>query len=191
MLVLAASSCDTCPRSSPLQPPTRTPCTSRQKNPRRYDLDLAEGSPRAKFCGGMVGRRGSGANTSLKVRDGYFVRSDCAFVAGFRATVPNTLHPAAGQRGGRKSPTWLCQPTKLCFLDLSGNETATVLTPRMRNVLRRALPARSRDSRKLDPLKSPKSPGSLQKGSQKLENFVCFRLKGAACGRSERSLFEK
>lgn len=99
-------------------------------------------------------------------------------------------HPAAVQRGGRKSQTWLCQPTKRCFLDLSGNETAPVLTPRMRNVLRRALPACSRDSRKLDPLEEPKSPGSLEKGFQKWETFVCFRLKGeAACGGEVKDLY--
>ena len=53
-----------------------------------------------------VGRRGSGADRSLKVSDGYFVRSDCAFAAGFRATVPNTLltpRPVKGE-GGRVNP---------------------------------------------------------------------------------------
>ena len=53
-----------------------------------------------------VGRRGSGPDGSLKVSDGHFVRSECAFAAGFRATVPNTLltpRPFKGE-GGRVRP---------------------------------------------------------------------------------------
>ena len=60
----------------------------------------------------------------------------------------------------------------------------------MRNVLRRALPACSRTVESWIPWKNPKSPGSLEKGFQKLETFVCFRLKGeAACGAEVKDLY--
>lgn len=42
--------------------------------------------------------------------------------------------------GGRVGPS-SASPTLGCFLDLSGNGAAPVLTPRMQNVLRKALPA--------------------------------------------------